>query len=225
MKKIFIGVMLSVLLIANSALAMTFSQPVKIGSFVKLIVHHGKFEITGASYNSGKGNPYYGKIYYTNGVARFSDGEDALYLHYKDEDRERYVRLGGKTLTNTVKDDYIDYGFSIFKVKSDAGYTFYLLEGSRGTGTKKDSVVYDLIGRKPDGTWVKYFMTDSILKEYLGRDNYFSVCNVKMSGDTIVMQYEFIASNNYEVKSGENGEFRFKWDERAQWFSVEQIKY
>lgn len=213
------------LFVANSALAMTFSRPVEIGSFVKLIVHHGKFEITGASYNSGKGNPYYGKVYYTSGVARFGDGEDALYLHYKDEDRERYARLGGKTLANTVKDNYIDCGFSIFKVTGDAGHTFYLLKSYWGTGTKIDSVVYDLIGRRPDGTWVKYFRTDSILREYLGRDRYFSICNVKMSGDTIVMQYEFIASSNYKIKSGENGELRFKWDEQAQWFGVEHVKY
>lgn len=44
----------------------------------------------------------------------------------------------------------------------------------------------------------------------------------KFQNDTIIVTYK----NYTDIgKMINQGEFRFKWDEKAQWFSVEQVKY
>ena len=43
---------------------------------------------------------------------------------------------------------------------------------------------------------------------------------VRCDGDTIVIEYVAGRRDTYR-----KGEFRFKWDEAAQWFSVEQVVY
>jgi len=43
--------------------------------------------------------------------------------------------------------------------------------------------------------------------------------NYFVRGDTLIIEYKSLSGDK------KIGEFRFKWDEAAQWFSVEQIKY
>ena len=112
MKKIFVAVVMSVLFVAQTALAMTFQQPIELGSFVKLIVGHNSFEIRGATYNSGQAKvdqrASRKPTYYTVGTARFGDGASAIWLHYNSEVRSVYSRLGGKELNNVLSDDSLD---------------------------------------------------------------------------------------------------------------------
>ena len=116
MKKILLGVVLSVLFVANSAFAMTFQQPVKLGAFVWMQVHHNSFEFRGATYNSGQANieQRSGKTYYIKGVARFGDGDSAIWLHYNKESRPPYGRLGGQNANNVLAEDFLGTGYEIF---------------------------------------------------------------------------------------------------------------
>ena len=45
-----------------------------------------------------------------------------------------------------------------------------------------------------------------------------------MQGDTIILEFKHTDST---IKSEREttGEFRFKWDDAAQWFSIEQVVY
>ena len=84
---------------------------------------------------------------------------------------------------------------------------------------------YVLLGRKSDGIFVKYFDTWIISETYFGQGKrippgaFYSDWYCK--GNTVVIEY----SKYDKMGKIKIGEFRFKWDEKAQWFSVEQVKY
>lgn len=59
----------------------------------------------------------------------------------------------------------------------------------------------------------------NIEKQYFGMNHSVIFHQPVAQGDTLVMKYRAWSSNE------EKGEFRFRWDENAQWFSVEQIVY
>ena len=86
---------------------------------------------------------------------------------------------------------------------------------------------YTLIGYNKNGDWVKYFDTDEIKKRYFGdKGSSFSrlfITDLKCNENTIFIYYERFDPNLR--KNVKVGEFRFKWDEAAQWFSVEKITY
>ena len=129
----------------------------------------------------------------------------------------------------------------IFQVKNDSSIKFFILKTSEGAPS---NII--LIGKK-DGKWIKYFETYSLLKKYFGDRYYFdSWAGINVgkksevrfgnkfrhglycSNDTIIIEYE---KNNggkgpiFGKDTNEFGEFRFKWDEAAQWFGVEQVVY
>lgn len=227
MKKFLLGVVLSVLFVAQSAFAMTFQQPVKLGDFVWKQVHHNSFEIKGATYNSGqsKVEPRSGRIYYTKGVARFGDGDSAIWLHYNKENRPHFGKLGGENFNNVLSEDFLGTGYEIFFIGEERGFKFYAIRGGYDLPSAQFRYEYDIIGRKPDGTWVKYLNTGKLLKQYIGKDYACSIQNVTTSGNTIIMQYKILEYKLRRVTDGRCGELRFKWDESAQWFGVEHIKY
>ena len=240
MKKIFVAVVVSVLFVAQTALAMTFQQPVKVGRVSG--TPQGGFSIDGASYNNGtsfqngKLDKQWGKLY-EKGIARFGDGDAALYMHYDcspnksrqywdayapkfgDKDAKRTVSLWageGETVT-------------IYTTKNDSNVTLYLL---RGEGPIAGTTNYILHGRRSDGIFVKYFDLEDINIKYFGlQKNKYGTTrgrlspwykNLRCQGDTIIIDYERSHGRSGYVKEGE---FRFKWDEAAQWFGVEQIIY
>lgn len=65
-----------------------------------------------------------------------------------------------------------------------------------------------------------------VLKQYFGKDSFgmrgpwFNNCYVQ--GDTVVIEYQ-VSAFKQGYHKGE--EIRFKWDESAQWFGVEQVVY
>ena len=223
MKKFLLGVVLSVLLTANSALAMTFSQPVKIGmlSQAQAGVGAGGFIISKATHNDGdyfnnyahnKGNnKTYGK-----GVAQFSNGEDALYVHYDAYKKSQHnMYLGGKDINNTIPmNSFCDV---VYKITSDSGVTLYPIRYIYGPASS-----YVVLGKRKDGVWVKFIDSTEIAKRYLGLNTLTGgevVLFLSCQGDTLIMKYR-----KPRLKE-DTGEFRFKWDDKAQWFSVDHIVY
>ena len=228
MKKIFVlGVVLSVLFVAQSAFAMTFQQPVKIGKigFPVQAPYHG-YIVEGATQNDGKA---YQENYkrrngeslttYTQGVARFGD----LYCKYEfGKNFSESMSFGGKNDFVLMQNGTFK---EIFSIGNDAGIKFYAIYHIYCVTDLK------ILGTRKDGKWVVYIDSKKISDKYFGgKDSYKLDGGVlyevpTCAGDTLIVQYRrWHWSTNGGISEPE-GEFRFKWDDKAQWFGVEQVVY
>lgn len=216
MKQIFGLVLCVCLLFSGKCFAMQFSQPVEIGGAGYMQAGGGGVYIDGADYNSGKFYTEYRKDNtwgYEKGVARFGNGEDALYLHYSWQE---YLKFGGKDINNTVSDSFIS--FEVFKINTNEGITIYPLY--KVYGPEFD---YLVIGRQADGKFVKYIDTRELTRRYFGWNGkgaspatYF---DLSAQGDILVMKYNY---HNRSSRTITEGKFYFKWDDNAQWFGVDK---
>ena len=197
--------------------AMTFSQPVKIGE----IVYRGGLDITGATnikdYSTVKRFGLYDK-----GIARFGK---SLHLYFNREYYEqnfksaktlddhinlqnKVSRFGGIDVKNSVPIFVFAGGTEIYQIKNDGGIELYLSKSGTGAG---DS--FEVFGTTKEGKWVKYFNVHDAKKNFgIPRDEWFS--KFFTFGDTIIIQY-------HPQRSRNTGELRYKWDEKTQWFGVE----
>ena len=236
MKKIFVAVVLSVLFVAQTALAMTFQPPVKIGriGFPVQAPYHGLI-VDGATSNDGtlyrESTPYRDKqgyitsiTTYTKGTARFGDGANALWCRYNFEQKNSadcFIKFGGANdfvLTQNITDK------EIFQIDNDADLALY--------ASYHIYCVTDLkiLGKRGD-KWVVYLDSKKLSEKYFGgKDGYKLDGGVlydvpTCAGDTIVVTWRRWHWYNNGGISEPEGEFRFKWDDAAQWFAVEQIIY
>ena len=179
------------------------------------------------------------KNLYVKGSARFGDGEDSLWMHCnthlyenltnnasRTTARPTLFRLGGMDINNTVP--VHPYYTTIKLIKSNSPLTLYLLSPAGQTGPS--GITWVLIGKQSDGKFVTFFNSDEIRKKYFGEGNtkkiHFDKC--KAEKDSIVLYYynpQIPHPSGDPRKRNLLGEFRFKWDEDAQWFGVEQIVY
>lgn len=233
-KKIMTTVMLFVFWMCcfGTVFAMSLSQPEKIGGIgvAQAGVGGGGIYVDNATANDGDYYRIYNKDNnhtFGKGTAMFGQGADALYIHYNayQEKYRECVYCGGKSIDNTVQlRILID---TIYKINTDMGITLYPIRFYYGLESQ-----WRIVGRRQDGKFVKYIDTEEITKRYFG-DNVtnhngelVSYRMIECYGDTIVAKYDVGVKHHVgRGKSGEYGELRFKWDEAAQWFSVENIVY
>lgn len=245
MKKAVILIVL-ILMMSPNCFAMTFSQPLKTGFSIITTQVGGGMIIENATQNNGdfykkeykgkitifdgkNGKPHYGK-----GVARWGNEKDALFVHYNYYSKHDKVHFGGQDIKNTVPISSVVFGEEIFKIDTDEGITFYMIHTSYDL---PDETWWTLIGRRKDDVWVKYFDSDSVTKKYFGesaragRANVWSgqsICcdDFRVNGNTIIIEYSRFHKNlGQRGKLVKEGAFRFKWDDKAQWFGVEQVVY
>ena len=210
MKKFLLGVVLSVFFVTNSAFAMTFSQPVKIGGIHYSQVSRGGISFENATENDG------------SGTARFGDSIDSLYVHVHNNSYK--MKFGAKNESNTITIHARVY-FEIFKLASNERGNFFVIKDRYDL---LESEKYILLGKKKDGTFVKYFDTEELRKKYFGKQwQGIWFRGIKAQDDMIIVHYQRnLDGRKMQIDSAdERGEFRFKWDERAQWFGVEHIVY
>lgn len=223
MKKIF-GLILLIILFSSTGFAMKLEQPVEIG---KIWTDTGGFYGNGyvfenASYNNGEecvstlGRK--DKKSYSKGIARFGNDTNALYVHYDINNPslnidERDEKFGAENTSNTVGVPIWEH-CTIYQIKNDGEISLYYVQVGYG------SIGYDIIfGRRQDGVWVKYIDMRQIAKKYFGNNGIFCE-KANVNGNTIIIKYTLYSNNARNA-----GEFRFKWDETAQWFGVEQVVY
>lgn len=207
----------------GNVIAMQFSQPQKIGHMALSQAGDagGGMVFSGASGNTGD----YFRIYNKNntksfgkGVARFGNGADALYVHYnayKEDSATVYCgsQDGNKLIKVWALNNWI------YRVSSDEGVTLYPIRFWYGPDSQ-----WNIVGRTKDGKFVKYVDTKEIAIRYFGADKngepaqFLIFDMVESRGDTIVLKY-----SRWRSKNKVDGEFHLKWDEIAQWFSVEHI--
>ena len=231
MKKFLLSVVLSVLFVVNSAFAMTFQQPVKIGSigFPAQAPYNG-YLVEGATFNDG--NPFTEEFErngepiktFTKGTAQFSAGTNALWCKYN------YTSQG-------TADDFIIFGGrNDFVLTTDASYKeVFKIDGDTLTlyAIYHNYCVTDLkiLGKQQRGKWVIFIDSKKISNKYFdGKDSYKEDGGVlydvpTCAGDTLIVKYRRWHWSESGGISDPEGEFRFKWDERAQSFGVEQIVY
>ena len=212
----------------KTATAMTFFQPVKIGMVSG--TPQGGFVIEGASYNNG--TYYKNSQLYEKGIAFFGNGDKSLYVHYDCSQKVNHnyweiysPKFGDKNAKKTVSLEAGEgYSVTIYQINNDSGIILYLL---RGDGSVAGTTNYVLLGRRSDDVvFVKYFDTRDVNKNYFGEKLNLSTTpwytKFYCQGSTMIIEY----NRNY-IQQGyiKEGEFRFKWDEAAQWFDVEQVVY
>ena len=231
---------------------MTFSQPVKTGFGLWFLQGGGGIAVQNATENNGSfysreyngkkiiydGSRKSGSVRYGKGVARWGNGSDALYAHYDayNISKDGYIHFGDKNIKNTIPISAFIFGEEIFKINTNEGITFYMIHTSYDL---PDETWWTLIGRRKDGVWVKYFDSDFVTKKYFGesaragRANVWSgqsICcdNFRVNDNTIVIEYSRYHNHKNSGQRGnliKEGEFRFKWNDSAQWFGVEQVVY
>ncbi len=223
MKK-FLGLLIVLMMIASNCLAMTFSQPVEIGEIGSPVQspYHG-FVVDGATENNGtsynenrerRGKPL---ITYTKGTARFGD----LYCKYNfgRNFNDQTISFGGKN--NFILN--MDGTFKqIFSIGNDSSLKLYAIRFYYCVTDLK------IIGTRKDGKWVVYIDSKKLSDKYFGgKDRYKEDGGVIYDvptcvGDKIVVTYR---RWYWKGISEPEGEFRFKWDDKAQWFGIEQVVY
>ena len=217
--------------------AMTFQNRNEIGEIV--LSPSGIFEIEGAISHAGK--PYTnekhiqsyrinsqknGKNIYDKGIAVFSNGREKIYFHYDSGNGASAYgsetgatniisRLGGEDINNAVQVG-IGIPTKLSVIGTDTGMLLYLLTDYDPSGLTGPTQT--IIGKSSDGTYVKYFDTRSMKQQYFSDPRRFHFSDsILFYKDTIIIPY-------YNTGSKEQrGEFRFKWDDKAQWFGVEQV--
>lgn len=190
--------------------AMKMSKPVYLGEICRDQAGKG-FHIEGATSNKGtKSTKYWYINGYEKGVATFGKGDLTVCVHYIYADGAE--RIGDKALSNTIESPMCCH--RINAIKTDAGIIFYVITGV------EDGEGFVILGKRPDGRFVKYI--DSYKLEELyhwwddisGRVFYGSV--IRTEKDVIIVEYSVYGDTSAE------GELRFTWDEKAQWFGVEK---
>ena len=236
-----------IFIISSNAMAMTFSQPIKIGRiyFPLAGVKNSTIIIENATYKASKSEgSFKGDVGYSyDRLTKFGNVGSDIYIHHNS----RYgwkshpkANFGDKNIKDTIELD-ISQEVKVFYIKNNSSIKFYILKTSEGAPS---NIV--LLGEK-DGQWIKYFDTYTILKQYFGESFHFNSWAGIAVGEksevrvgnrfkhglycddcTIIVEYE---KNNggkgpvFGKDSNEYGEFRFKWDDAAQWFGVEKVVY
>ena len=212
---------------------MQFSQPQKLGGVGGNPM--GGISIDGSAFNHGSLYPDQFKgiwgVLYEKGVAGYGIDEAYLWVYYdcssgKKDYRDAYsAHFGNKDKTITVKmgvgeGEYVQ----IDRVKNDGGIKLFIV-------AYKGSVVgpekYVLMGYDKTGKFVKYVDVKSVIEHYLGKNN------VGMKGAYLGRYYcennavvvEYMDSRITKSYKNAVGEFRFTWNDNAQWFGVEHIIY
>lgn len=226
MKKIFFT-LFALTIFSTDCFAMTFSQPVKIGGigFRIQAPYHG-YEVDGATKNNGESYFENGKLIktpfytYTKGIAQWGTGNNALFCNYLRSTKENgsFIKFGGKN--NYVVSLESQYK-KIYKIDTNEGLTLYSIV--RISGTER----INIIGRQKNGKWVSYVDSETLTNKYFsGKQAYKAHDGVHygeplVQKDTIVIPYKY----QLQFRVAAEGEFRFKWDDAAQWFGIEQVVY
>ena len=224
MKK-FLSAMTATLLISNSALAMQFTQPVKIGQIgFPVQAPYSGFIITGTTENTGTPHIEEGHFLndgtplktYAKGVASW----DKLFCDYdfESDDFLHSLQFGGKN--NYVLSSDMSFK-DIFKIDSDENLTLYVFYHNYCT------THLNIIGLN-GGAWQNYIDSKNISETYFdGNDGY------KLDGsviydkptcefDRIVIPYR---RWHWEEESATEGVIVLTWDAAAQWFKIDKIVY
>lgn len=197
--KNFFGVIFALLIVTNSAAAMTFTTPMKFGE-ISFYVVDGMI-ISGADNNFG--DPH-GK-----GVATFGHDVTAIKCFY---DYYSVPRFGDENFNFPVN---VMLNTEIYAIFSDEPLIFYLFVNG---GYDLESTNFTLLGKKFDGTFIKYFdFADFDRELYKRPEGAYLDKNFDFNGNAIT----------FYLKRDEKtiGEWKFIWHEGKENFLMQEKIY
>ncbi|MDY3091346.1 MAG: hypothetical protein SOW61_00825 [Erysipelotrichaceae bacterium] len=212
MKKILLSILLLIsFILPTQCFAMSFSQPVQIGYASYDINRDGGYSFEGASVKASR---HYSKIRkkitgYEKGIAIFNTNGDRLVIDFDMITRPGKCWVGdGQNYT-----EMFFLNSTISQFKGSNGMVFY---ASRSQYTYSNYVIF---GKYINGKYAKYIDTGALAKQYYGN-------TMVDFGEMVVCTDGFIIPFSIWKKDlNVKGDFVFKWDEKANWFSVEKIVY
>lgn len=192
--------------------AMKMSAPVYLGGAI--YSDAGGTFIKGAVINTGKvvyTDVFDGERYttYDKGYAVFGKDDLTIYAHY---DIERYGScIGANNISNTI-----ETGGDITAIRTDSGIVFYYVVDSYHEGGG-----FVILGKLPDGRFVQYVDSRELEEKYNWWTNiplWPDYLDAQTENNVIIIPYSVWMENDTTLE----GELRFTWDEKAQWFGVEK---
>lgn len=169
-----------------------------------------------------------GKLIFTGATqsnensAIFGEGEDTLYAQGVLGNNNVSVNVGGKDINNTFPID-TPLSVKIYKTSTNDGTRIYILK--RAYDMDCD---YLIIGRKLDGTFVKYIDTKELTLKYFGNQEKRTTI---VYDDKVLIKGSTMSFNCFRYKIGENNfpgdkvcRFNFKWNDYNQSFDIEQTE-
>lgn len=165
------------------------------------------------SYNNGD------TVAWEKGVALFGEAGYPLSFSYGP----KMIYFSDKNNSKKVEHS-VFLNASIYSVHSDVGMKLYLVE--EFTAHMFGPHRYILCGYRQDGKFVIYFDTDKVIRDYGiagGQNIYLSFDKPIFSGDLIKIAFNVHTNKYSDLKK--DGEFNFVWNNQAQWFSVDYVKY
>ena len=200
--------------ISSQCFAMTFYHPKRIGLVCFGNLKNG-IEILNETEVKNIPEPntvgFRPNLPYGSGIKQFNNGEDALYVHY-DTKNYKYL-FGGKNISNTLNIQVPQA--VIYRIATDSKITLYCIESDYDLFEDHH---YTIIGRRQDGRFVKYFDTMGLVKNYFGSRQGFSFEKINFVNNQITIYYKLFYNGNYRNATGQ-GQFKFTWDDKAQWFA------
>ena len=220
--KNFLVILGAMLIFSTNCFAMTFSQPIKIGEISVAGGPRDGIIIVGATsikdYSTQKKSGSYMK-----GMAVF--GKSLRFYFNKEYYLQNYMnvgtnlekmnkldskvsRFGGTNVKNTIPIFTFEGMTDIYQIKNDGGIELYLVKSEGGAGA-----VIKVLGTTKEGKWVKYFDTQDARKNF-GIPLSVYDGEIFTFGDEIIVKYG-------ESRSSDSGELCYKWDEKNNWFGIE----
>ena len=215
------------LMFSQVTFAMNMSSMNKVGEVFRLpdcgiviniaLSNHGKQLMNNGKEWKVNG----GKTVWESGIASFGNTDHPLYLTYNTG------VAGGKTYFSDLNKtkrilQYVAVRTDIYTVKNDNNIVLYFLEAVEQYNWGPHR--YILCGYRQDGKFVVYFDTNDIIKNYdisNGDNKYLSLKPIS-NGNSIKIVYNV---HHNRRDNTNDGELIFKWDESAQWFSVDHVIY
>ena len=184
----------------------TFPAPEELGE-IDINFKTGKLIFTGATQSN-------------ENSATFGEGEDTLYVQGVLGNNNVSVNVGGKDINNTFPID-TPLSVKIYKTSTNDGTRIYILK--RAYDMDCD---YLIIGRKLDGTFVKYIDTKELTLKYFGNQEKRTTI---VYDDKVLIKGSTLSFNCFRYKFGEKNfpgdkvcRFNFKWNDYTQSFDIEQ---
>ena len=202
----------------QTADAMKMSEPVYLGSIenTAYVGMHGPvsyFTIENAVANTGKKRIRDGKATYEEGCATFGKGDLAIYVHYSNK---QIGSIGGERKENTIEKILANGNYTITAIRTDSDIVFYCVVGGYYDGDE-----FNIFGKLPDGRFVQYVDSRELEEKYNWWMNiplWPDYLDARTENNVIIIPYSVWMENDTTLE----GELRFTWDEKAQWFGVEK---
>lgn len=224
--KIIVSILSAIVIVTTfqaTCLAMQFQQPIFIGSFAGVA---GGGPRTADRWIISK------EVSVNKDSLIMGRGKTALLFKYKDTP-SKYDNSKYRNITSIISGNG-----SVFPANNDYGYIgtnhrVYQINGENGIVAYVDIMYSGAIdppslcirGLWKEGKAVNYVKNVNHLAKGIPEPGFiFKEKEIRVMNDTICIPYS-LKSGEFGKKHIRDGELRFKWDDKAYWFGIEDVTY